>query len=168
MATSYQNEIPPARVNIRLSVETGNQAKNFELPLKILVLGKFRTLTDPRRLAEREKLSVHRDNFDAVMNSVDLSLSLKVPNRLDSATEQVQVDLELSSMRSFEPEEIVRQVPALGRLLAARNLMRDLGSNLMDNRTLRKELELILRDKQACKELHEELRERIPFKETNP
>ena len=163
MATSYQNEIPPARVNIRLSVETGGSPKRVELPLKLLVLGRFRTTDDKRRLADREKLAVHRDNFDQVMRSLGLALDLKVPNRIDVATDRLSIGLHLDSLRAFSPEEVVRQVPALGRLLAVRNLLRDLGSNLMDNRALRKELETLLRDAEARKALHEELRGQIQF-----
>jgi len=163
MATSYQQEIPPARVNIRLSVETGNDTRRQELPLKLLVLGSFRTAPDSRRLAEREKFAVHRENFDAVLRSMNLRLNMTVKNCIDTSTDTLPVQLEFDSIRAFEPEQIVAQVPVLGRLLAARNLIRDLGSNLMDNRAFRKELEALLRDKIARKSLHEDLRDRVRF-----
>lgn len=163
MATSYQNEIPPARVNIRLSVESGGEAKKLELPLKILVLGKFSTTADSRRIAEREKLLVHRNNFDAVMQTLDLGLRFAVQNSVEPAQEVLTVDLRFDGLRSFSPEQVVNQVPSLRRLLAARNLMRDLGSNLMDRRAFRKELELVLKDKMARGRLHEELRTRVQF-----
>ncbi len=41
MADSFQNEIPKARVNITLDVETGGARKKLELPLKMLALGDF-------------------------------------------------------------------------------------------------------------------------------
>jgi type VI secretion system protein ImpB len=163
MATSYQNEIPPARVNIRLSVESGGEAKKLELPLKILLLGKFRTSIDERRVAEREKLQVHRGNMDAVMQSLALELSYTVPNLVDASQDALELQLHFNAINSFEPEQVVSQVPSLRRLLGARNLLRDLGSNLMDRRVFRKELELILKDKVARGRLQEELQERVQF-----
>ena len=38
---SFQNEIPPARVNIQLSVDKGGAQKKMELPMKVVVLGGF-------------------------------------------------------------------------------------------------------------------------------
>ena len=39
MAGSFQNEIPPARVNIKLDIDKGGAQKKTELPFKMLVLG---------------------------------------------------------------------------------------------------------------------------------
>ena len=41
MADSFQKEIPKARINISLDVETGGAKKKIELPLKMLVMGDF-------------------------------------------------------------------------------------------------------------------------------
>jgi len=41
MAGSFQNEIPPARVNIKLDIDKGGAQKKVELPFKMLVLGDF-------------------------------------------------------------------------------------------------------------------------------
>ncbi|EIR79976.1 hypothetical protein YPPY32_2003, partial [Yersinia pestis PY-32] len=49
-------------------------------------------------------------------------------------------------MKDFEPESVARQIPQLRALLAMRNLLRDLKSNLLDNATFRRELENILKD----------------------
>ena len=37
-------------------------------------------------------------------------------------------------MKSFRPESVAKNIPAISRLLAARNLLKDLKSNLIDNR----------------------------------
>jgi type VI secretion system protein ImpB len=41
MAGSFQNEIPAARINLKLDVGKGNAKKKMELPLKMLVMGDF-------------------------------------------------------------------------------------------------------------------------------
>jgi len=39
MSNSFQNEIPKARVNIKLDLHTGGAQKKVELPLKLMVMG---------------------------------------------------------------------------------------------------------------------------------
>ena len=41
MSDSFQNEIPRARVNIKLDLVTGGAQKKVELPLKLLAVGDF-------------------------------------------------------------------------------------------------------------------------------
>jgi type VI secretion system protein ImpB len=155
---SFQNEIPPARINIQLSVDTGGAQKKMELPMKLLVMGDFSQREDSSRIAEREKINIDKNNFDSVMESMGLSVQMSVENRLKENGTEFPVDLQIRSLRSFEPIEIVRQIPALNRLLAARNLIRDLGSNLLDNREFRKRMEQILRDKPKSQGIQQELR----------
>lgn len=37
--SSFQNEVPKARVNIKLDLHTGGAQKKVELPLKLMVMG---------------------------------------------------------------------------------------------------------------------------------
>ena len=60
-------------------------------------------------------------------------------------------------MSDFSPEQIAKKIPQLRSLLAMRNLLRDLKSNLLDNATLRYELEKIVKDEQLSDELRAEL-----------
>lgn len=163
--SSYQNEIPPARVNIQLSVDKGNAQKKMELPLKLLVLGDFAQRKDSSRIADREKVNINKSNFDQVMESLDLQVKAVVPNKVREDGSDMGVDLRIRNMKSFEPGEIVRQVPELAKLMAARNLIRDLGSNLLDNREFRKRMEGILKDRSAMESILAELDRNSPVKE---
>jgi type VI secretion system protein ImpB len=160
MAGSFQNEIPAARINLKLDVGKGGAKKKTELPLKLLALGDFSRKPKKGRVAERERIAVNRNNFAQVMESMGLQLSCQVPNRL-SGEGDIDVSFGVKSIESFRPESVARAVPALGRLLAARNLLKDLKSNLLDNREFRKRLEEIIRDDGAVKSLHGELRKLI-------
>jgi type VI secretion system protein ImpB len=157
MANSYQNEIPPARINIQLSVDNGGAQKKMELPLKLLVLGDFKMDGDESRLIEREKININKDNFDGVMQSLNVELKSSVENRLKKDDSELPIELKFNSIKSFEPMEIVKQVPDLNRLMAVRNLIKDLGSNLLDNREFRKKMEAILKDKNSTQLVLEEL-----------
>ena len=164
MAGSFQNEIPPARVNIQLSVDKGNAQKKLELPLKMLVLGDFTQRKDDKRISEREKININKTNFDQVMESLNLNVKTSVPNRIKNDGSEIAVDLKIKNMKSFDPAEVVKQVPELSKLMAARNLIRDLGSNLLDNREFRKRMEGVLKDKSAMDGILAELDKIAPEK----
>lgn len=157
MSNSYQNEIPKARVNIQLDIHTGGAARKMELPLKLLVAGDFSNGQETRVLSEREKLNVNRNNFDSVLADFSPVVHLTVPDTLSADGSEQAVHLTFSNMQDFEPEQVARQIPQLKAMLAMRNLLRDLKSNLLDNITFRKELEIILKDPALSDTLRTEL-----------
>jgi type VI secretion system protein ImpB len=98
------------------------------------------------------------------MESLDLGVKTVVSNKIKNDGSDMQVDLKIKNMKSFDPSEIVKQVPELSKLMAARNLIRDLGSNLLDNREFRKRMEGILKDKSAIDSILAELDQNAPEK----
>ena len=168
MSTSFQNEIPPARINLKLDVGKGDAKKKVELPLKLLVLGDFSSQEHDERVAEREKISIDKNNFAQVMQSMNLNLKYAVDDKISGEERSVPVDLKMNGMDSFKPENVAKSVPALSRLLAARNLLKDLKSNLLDNREFRKRLETIIKDPEAAKSLQEQLKKIVPDENEEP
>ncbi len=59
-SSSFQNEIPKARINIKLDLHTGGAQKKVELPLKLLVMGDYSNGQEQRPLSEREKLNINK------------------------------------------------------------------------------------------------------------
>ena len=157
MSNSYQNEVPAARVNIQLDLHTGGAQKKVELPLKILSVGDYGRGKDKRTLSEKEKVSINKNNFDAVLKDIKPEAKITVPNTLADDGSDVNVDLSFESMNDFSPEQVAKKIPQLRSLLAMRNLLRDLKSNLLDNATFRYELEKIVKDEQLSDELRAEL-----------
>ncbi len=164
MAGSFQNEIPPARINLKLDVGKGNAKKKIELPLKMLVMGDFSFKQRDERIADREKISINKENFTQVMESMDLKLQYNVENKM-TGNGDLAVDMNIKNIDSFKPENVAKNVPELSKMLAARNLLKDLKSNLLDNREFRKRLEGIIKDPTAVKSLQEELKKFVPDKE---
>jgi len=156
-SNSFQNEVPKARVNIKLDLHTGGAQKKVELPLKLMVMGDYSNGKESRPLSERSKVNINKNNFDSVLAEFSPSLKLAVENTLVGDNSETSVELNFQSMKDFEPEQIARQVPELRALLAMRNLLRDLKSNLLDNATFRQELERILKDDALSNELRAEL-----------
>jgi type VI secretion system protein ImpB len=157
MADSFQREIPKARVNISLDLHTGGAQKRVELPLKLLVMGDYSAGKEGAPLAERKKVDANKNNFDSVLAEFNPQASIAVPNTLAGDGSETSVALGFKSMKDFEPEQVARQIPELQALLAMRNLLRDLKSNLLDNVTFRRELEKILKDQSLSASLRDDL-----------
>ena len=161
MSKSFQNEVPPSRINIKLDLHTGGAQKKVELPLKLLVTGDYSNGQDKRDLAEKEKVNIN--NFDSVLSDFNPKANLTVKNTLSPAGGEMNVNLDFKSMRDFHPEQIAQNVPELRALLAMRNLLRDLKSNLLDDSAFRRELETILRDENLSAELRDRLEKIAPI-----
>jgi len=157
MSNSFQEEIPKARVNIKLDLHTGGAQKKVELPLKLMVMGDYSNGKETRPLSEREKVNINKNNFNSVLADFSPSLNLTVENTLAGDRSEESISLNFKEMKDFEPEQVARQIPQLRAMLAMRNLLRDLKSNLLDNATFRKELEAILKDDNLSDDLRAEL-----------
>ncbi|WP_340608920.1 type VI secretion system contractile sheath small subunit [Xenorhabdus bharatensis] len=157
MSDSFQNEVPKARVNIKLDLHTGGAQKKVELPLKLLVMGDYSNGQEQRPLSEREKININKNNFNSVLADFHPGVKLTVENTLAGDGSEENVALTFKDMKDFEPEQVARQIPQLRAMLAMRNLLRDLKSNLLDNVEFRRELETILKDPSLSDELRSEL-----------
>lgn len=164
MSESFQNEIPRARVNIKLDLVTGGARKKIELPLKLLSVGDFSNGKAKGTLSEREKLNINKNNFNSVLAELNPEISLTVKNTLANDGSEENVKLSVQNMKDFEPEAVARQIPQLRAMLSMRNLLRDLKSNLLDNVAFRRELEAILKDPALSDELRSELNALAPVR----
>ncbi|MBK4786253.1 type VI secretion system contractile sheath small subunit [Pantoea dispersa] len=157
MADSFQNEVPKARINLKLDLHTGGASKKTELPLKLLVAGDFSHGQASAPLSERAKVNLNKNNFDAVLSEYSPKVTVAVKNTLADDGSEDSISLTFQSMKDFSPEQVSRQIPQLKAMLSMRNLLRDLKANLLDNQAFRKELEKILLDPALSAELRAEL-----------
>jgi len=163
MTDSFQKEIPKARVNITLDVETNGAGKKKELPLKLLVAGDFSNGKTKGSVAERERININQNNFNQVINDLSPELNFTVKNKVKNDGSEMRVKLQADSLNKFHPEQIVKAIPELQNLLAMRNLLKDLRSNLLDNGLLRRKLEKMVQDKTQLKLLQDELQQQSPL-----
>ena len=157
MSASFQNELPKARINLKLDLHTGGAQKTMELPLKLLVMGDFSNGREVRPVAERVKICITKNNFDAVLAEIKPQAKVAVENKLAGDGSELMVDLTFRQMSDFQPEVIASKVPQLRALMAARNLLRDLKSNLLDNLAFRREFEKVLKNPALSDRLRTEL-----------
>lgn len=162
MADSFQNEIPKARVNITLDLETGGARKKLELPMKMLAIGDFSGGKTKGRVADRERVNINKETLEQVLSDFSPEARFSVDNAIRNDGSEIGVNLKFDNFKAFTPEQVARQVPELDNLLAMRNLLKDLKSNLLDNGKFRRELERIIKNQPELEGLKAELDKLAP------
>lgn len=107
-----------------------NAEKQVELPFVMGVMsdlsGNNPGVAKPE-VADRPLLDVDMDNFEKRMAAIEPGAKFIVKNRLsDDENEKLSVNLKFNKMDDFGPAAIARQVPALNKLLEAREQLKNL------------------------------------------
>ncbi|WPX89334.1 type VI secretion system contractile sheath small subunit [Pseudomonas asiatica] len=157
MNKSSGSVAPKERINIKYVPATDGEQAEVELPHKMLVLGDF-GLDDARALEDRSIMRIDKHSFNNVLNDADVSLAMSVPSVLSTAPDtELAVNLQFKSINDFGPDSIARQVPELNKLLELREALVALKGPLGNVPTFRKQLQHLLNNEQARKQLAEEL-----------
>ncbi len=77
---------------------------------------------------DRKFLDIDMDNFDKRMAAIEPAVSMKVNNKLgaEEGGEKLSVDLKFTKMDDLSPAAVARQVPAMAKLLQAREQLSNL------------------------------------------
>lgn len=162
---SFQDEIPPSRVNIRYHNKVTGQEK-VELPLKLLLLGDYTFREDDTPLEERKKISVNKDNFAAVMHEQGLKLDMVVPNRISGEEDdEIRVQIDVDSLDAMAPDQVVKLIPELRKMMEVRELLTELKARVITNRKFRLALEKIVKDQGQLESIMQELERIAPITE---
>jgi type VI secretion system protein ImpB len=157
MSKTMGSVAPKERINIKYVPATGDEQAEVELPHKMLVLGDF-GLEDTRALEDRSVMRIDKHTFNNVLNDAGVSLAMSVPSALNTAPgAELAVNLQFKAINDFGPDSIARQVPELNKLLELREALVALKGPLGNVPTFRKQLQHLLNDEQARKQLAQEL-----------
>jgi type VI secretion system protein ImpB len=149
---------PKERINVTFKPATNGAQEEIELPLKLLVLGDFTQRADERKLEARRSISIDRNNFDEVVAKQEISLTMSVPSRLQEDTvEELPVNIDIRSMKDFNPASVVQQVPELRKLMELRDALVALKGPLGNAPAFRKAIEQVLNDKESRARVLDEL-----------
>jgi type VI secretion system protein ImpB len=161
MADSGQKFIKrnrPPRVQIEYQ-NPHNAEKMVELPF---VMGVMSDLSgnasdvEKASIADRKFLEVDMDNFDNRMKAIKPGISMKVKNKLgDAKDEKMSVKLNFEKMADFSPAQVVRQVPALAKLLKAREQLSNLQRYMDGKVAAEDQIKALLKDPELMKLLKE-------------
>jgi type VI secretion system protein ImpB len=149
---------PEERVNIVFKPATEGAQEEKELPLKMVFMGDFTMRPDDTPLEDRKKIRIDKNNFDDVMRSLNLELSMTVPNRLSGKEgEDLPITVRISGLKDFSPDSIAQQVPELNRLLELRAALQSLKGPLANVPAFKTKIESLLRDAATRQRLLQEL-----------
>ncbi|ATO20569.1 type VI secretion system contractile sheath small subunit [Acinetobacter sp. LoGeW2-3] len=139
--------IRPPRVQLTYDVEVGDAREVKELPFVVGVLGDFSAASEleKTKLKDKKFINVDLDNIDEVMESLAPRANFQVENTLTEEGGKMSVDLTFNSMDDFKPEQVVRQVDPLRRLVQARERLTDLRNKISNNERLEDLLDEVLK-----------------------
>ena len=119
----------PPRVHITYE-NPANAEEKVEIPFIMGVMSDLSGNTpgvEKEDIAQRKFLDFDMDNLDARMAAIQPGVSFRVENKLaDEAGEKMGVSLRFNKMADFEPAAVAKQVPALAKLLEARQQLANL------------------------------------------
>jgi len=154
-----QSVAPKERINIVYKPAT-NMKEEQELPLKMVVLGDFTGRADPTPIGERKVINVDKGNFTDVLRAQEIKLQFSVKDRLNPDAQEgdeIPVTLDITSMKSFEPEEIAHSVPEIRDLLRIRDALVSLKGPLGNVKEFSRKIKEVLGDDAARERLLREL-----------
>lgn len=153
------DRVRPPRVQITYDVEIGGAIELKELPFVIGVLGDFVGKSEEPlpALKERKFVEIDPDNFNQVLAGMSPRVAFTVENKLQDDGSKMGVDLKFEDIEDFEPDQIVKQVEPLRKLVEARQKLADLRSKMDGNEKLENILEDIISNQDKQKELSDAL-----------
>jgi type VI secretion system protein ImpB len=151
---------PKERINIVYKPAT-NMDEDVELPLKLVVLSDFTGREDSTALEDRKVINIDKDNFNQVLAEQRITMSFGVRDRLTPNAQEgdeIPVDLQIQNLKSFQPEQVVQQVPELKALLEIRDALVAMKGPLGNVKAFSQKLKQVLSDDAAREKLMRELK----------
>lgn len=170
---AINDEIPKSRITLTYRTNVSGKKVDKALPLRLLVMGDFSNGTSADRkkdLDQRQLRNLDGKNLDQVMRDMSMSLQFKVKNKIDPANaEELDVDLPITSMKSFAPAEIAKNIPKLRALMLLRKLLLEMQSNMDNRKEFRRMVRELAQNPDAVAALQKDLKEfeglKIPKKQ---
>ena len=147
-----ENRAP--RVHIEYEVETYGSRQKVELPFIMGVMSDLsgKSEVEKKPLDKRDFLEFDMDNFEQRMEAIAPRAVVQVENTL-TGEGKLGVDLTFKTMEDFTPGAVARQVPALNKLLEARQELSDLMAYMDGKDGAQDLLDKVLKDPDLMKSL---------------
>lgn len=148
-----ENRAP--RVHIEYEVETFGSRQKIEIPFVVGVLSDLsgKSNAEKKPLDKRDFVEFDMDNFEQKMEAIAPRAAFTVDNTLASDGSKLGVDLTFKSMNDFTPGQLAKNVPALAKLLEARQQLQDLLIYMDGKDGAQDLLDQVLRDPDLMKSL---------------
>lgn len=154
-----QDNLPKSRITLVYRTNINGQKEDVKLPFRVAVLGDFSLGSSTDRqvdLEERKMRSVTGSNLNELMKDMGMSVSFEVDDKVSADGEgKMAVELPITGMKSFHPDEIVHHVPKLKALLLLRKLLMEMQSDIDNRKELRRTLYELFSNKEQLQKLLE-------------
>ena len=151
----------PPRVQISYE-DPYNSEQMVELPF---VMGVLSDLSGNNPGVEKEAIEdrsfsdVTKDTMDDYMESIKPGTTFMAENKLDPNGDKVGVNLQFNSMDDFEPAKIAAQVPALKKLLEARQQLANLQKYMSAKPKAQEHIKKLLNDPELLAAMADRIKE---------
>jgi len=147
-----ENRAP--RVHIEYEVETYGARQKVELPFVMGVMSDLsgKSNVEKKPLDKRDFSEFDMDNFEQRMEAIAPRATFQVENTLTNEG-KLGVDLTFKSMEDFTPGAVAKKVPALAKLLEARQELNDLLAYMDGKDGAQDLLDKVLKDPELMKSL---------------
>jgi type VI secretion system protein ImpB len=170
---AVQDEVPKSRLTLRYKTEVNGTPADITLPLRLMVTGDFSggTSKDAKLdLEERSLRNLDGTNTNDVMKDMGISLDFVVDNKVDPAnSEEMNVHLDIDSMKAFEPDQIAKQIPKLEAIVTLKKVLEETLANVDNRKEFRKLLDDLMSRPDELESILAELKDfeglRLPSQE---
>jgi type VI secretion system protein ImpB len=160
-----KGRVRPPRMRVTVDVHTDGAIETKEIPFVLGVIGDLHGHTDAKsKFKDRRFAEIDRQSFDKVLAGIEPSLRFRVADRLSKKDggHQLNVELNFRSLDDFGPDRVAEQVPALSKLLRARQKLSDLRNKMSGNEKLEELLQEIIENTDRREALVASVRNKPP------
>jgi type VI secretion system protein ImpB len=166
------DEIPKSRISIKYRTEINGEEVEQEIPFRLMVMGDLSKGTSEDRkveLDEREVRELGGTNLDSTMKDMKMELNMSVNNKINPEySSEMDISLPIDSIKSFNPGVLVERVPQLKALLLLKQLVKELETNLDNNKQFRQKLGKILTNTEIFNQFKSNLPDNECYKLNSP
>jgi type VI secretion system protein ImpB len=147
-----ENRAP--RVHIEYEVETFGSRQKISLPFVMGVMSDLsgKSHVEKKSMDKRDFVEFDMDNFEQRMAAIAPRAAFHVDNTV-TGEGKLAVDLTFTKMDDFSPGEVAKRVPALAKLLEARQELNDLMLYMDGKDGAQELLDKVLKDPSLMKAL---------------
>jgi len=147
-----ENRAP--RVHIEYEVETFGSRQKVEIPFVVGVMSDLsgKSNVEKKALDKRDFVEFDMDNFEQKMEAIAPRAAFVVDNTL-TGEGKMSVDMNFKSLDDFSPAAVAKKVPALAKLLEARQELNDLMLYMDGKDGAQELLDKVLKDPELMKAL---------------
>lgn len=142
---------PKIAQRVKVAILPSSDAKeSVELDYRMLITGNFSKSepgSQPSVKDRRLRTIGNKGDYKRILKDINPKLKMTVANKLsDDPEAKMEVNLDFQDIKDFHPDEIVKKVEPLQKLLEARERLKELKLAVLKDANLKKALEGVLKD----------------------